>query len=163
MPRGGKRPGAGRPTTIDDDVRDEIGIECDRLARAFAEADMKARIARTYDGMDLEESLRLIRKVPVKDRQLVVELATRKSDTSRRLPPIITDAVEHLRYRREILSKLGRSFPLKRAYGHRYRIISDAAAWAMKRFKRPISRRLVERCWKEYRRKFPAFELGPNL
>jgi len=136
MPKGGRRPGAGRKPALDWLETLPVGAECQSRWREIIEGRLNAEIETHFAKSDYHDAVARVRASRGKDEEALEDV-----EYSRREMAGMSPEDPHLAPRLV-------TFGVQRPYAARARIIREVAAWASDRFGRPISTRSVERAWK---------------
>lgn len=153
MPRGGKRPGAGRNHKLDLCERIWIATEYIERWNALAQKQASERIDARYARWEVADDLATMNEVPPGEpRRLMCELADREPDTwPDDVSDIVRDGAEALRNRKTNLAKKRPVESVRTPQGARERIEAEVAVVASERYGISITSDYVRRCIEEHR------------
>lgn len=157
MPCGGARPGSGPKQKLSYEQRLFVAFAIQRRKHLLNLCHRKQVLARLMPERRMTE-LPHVKTLPIpyrKEANAQSELDDEYMNLE--LPDAILDAADNIKERRKYLDEEpGRRFVrIPRLYAYREKLFQRVAKWASKRFGRPISPRMVETCWDEYRTDFP--------
>ena len=152
MPRGGKRPCAGRKSTLDDMEKHYVALEVQERIRSLCENN-RERIENEEIKNSRIRDLPNVNSIEKGEKRIAYEQSLINSDEQDTdLPENVLDAADNLKERREFLEnnpKLRKStYP--RLYGYKKKLFEDVSIWASACFDKKVTPRMVESCWKRY-------------
>jgi hypothetical protein len=136
VPRGGRRPGAGRKSALDWLETLVVGAECQTRWRSIIDSRLNADIAAHFFRSDYHDAVARVRASRGKDQEALEDVEYSRREMSGMAPEDPSNAPRLVNFR------------ASRPYGARAIIIREVAAWASNRFGRRITTRSVERAWK---------------
>ena len=155
---GGRRQGAGRKSSVSKADRLLIGARCQNEWDALSEAELLGSHRSRPSYEDIEESRKVLQKLPLEDRGVVLERAELKPLETDDLSVHIADAVIELRDIRLQLdgvrpdgSDYARKIAFKTSQDAREALIARVAVEQSEKCGIPISTKQVERWWDAYR------------
>lgn len=147
---GGRREGAGRPSSLDYFQKLAIGAAAERLAKRWADRRAHQRIRRRLEAFEYFELVAQAKAVPIEERKAWSQTCEGEYQ-SEDVEGAITSLAEHEgREPTRVISE-----PLSQVYGSRNKALRIVARWASWRYGTLVTLSRVDRCWKQYRKDFP--------